>query len=41
MKRRVQVEIDLAALTRNYRRIVAHVKPAKVLCVLKIGRAHV
>lgn len=35
MKRRVRVEIDLAALTRNYRRIVAHVKPAKVLCVLK------
>ena len=35
MKRRVLVEIDLAALTRNYRRIVAHVKPAKVLCVLK------
>lgn len=35
MKRRVQVEIDLAALTRNYRRIVAHVRPARVLCVLK------
>ena len=35
MKRRVRVEIDLAALTRNYRRIVVHVKPAKVLCVLK------
>ena len=35
MKRRVSVEIDLAALERNYRRIVAHVKPAKVLCVLK------
>ena len=33
MKRRVLVEIDLAALTRTYRRIVAHVKPAKVLCV--------
>lgn len=35
MKRRVTVEIDLAALVRNYRRIAAHVKPAKVLCVLK------
>ena len=35
MKRRVRVEIDLAALERNYRRIVAHVKPARVLCVLK------
>ena len=35
MKRRVQVEIDLAALARNYRRIAAHVRPAKVLCVLK------
>ena len=35
MKRRVRVEIDLAALERNYRRIVAHVRPAKVLCVLK------
>ena len=35
MKRRVQVEIDLKALVRNYRKIVAHVKPMKVLCVLK------
>ena len=35
MKRRVTVEIDLQALVRNYRRIAAHVKPAKVLCVLK------
>ena len=35
MKRRVQVEIDLKALVRNYRRIVAHVRPMQVLCVLK------
>ncbi len=35
MKRRVTVEINLAALVRNYRRIATHVKPAKVLCVLK------
>ena len=35
MKRRVTVEIDLDALVRNYRRIAAHVRPAKVLCVLK------
>ena len=35
MKRRVWVEIDLAALVRNYRRITAHVRPAEVLCVLK------
>ncbi len=35
MKRRVQVEIDLAALVRNYRRIADHVKPMDVLCVLK------
>ena len=35
MKKRVVVEIDLQALVRNYRRIVAHVKPMKVLCVLK------
>ena len=35
MKRRVVVEIDLKALVRNYRKIAAHVKPAKVLCVLK------
>ena len=35
MKRRVTVEIDLKALVRNYRRIAAYVRPAKVLCVLK------
>ena len=35
MKRRVQVEIDLKALVRNYRKIAEHVKPMKVLCVLK------
>ena len=35
MKRRVWVEIDLAALRRNYLKIAQHVRPAKVLCVLK------
>ena len=35
MKRRVWVEVNLATLVANYRRIVARVKPAKVLCVLK------
>ena len=35
MKRRVHVEIDLAALVRNYERICARVQPLKVLCVLK------
>ena len=35
MKHRVRVEVDLGALVRNYRKIVAHVKPMKVLCVLK------
>jgi len=35
MRHRVWVEIDLKALVRNYRRITAHVRPAKVLCVLK------
>lgn len=35
LKRRVWVEIDLAALVRNYRRIAARVAPAGVLCVLK------
>ena len=35
MQRRVRVEIDLKALVRNYRKIVAHVKPMKVLCVMK------
>ena len=35
IKRRVTVEIDLRALVENYRRIASHVRPAKVLCVLK------
>ena len=35
LKRRVQVEIDMKALVRNYRKIAAHVRPMKVLCVLK------
>ena len=35
MKHRVVVEIDRKAVVRNYRRIVARVKPAKVMCVLK------
>ncbi len=35
LTRRVRVEIDLDALVRNYGKIVAHVKPRKVLCVLK------
>ena len=35
MKRRVTVEIHLKALVRNYRKIVAHVRPMKVLCVMK------
>ncbi len=35
LKRRVQVEIDISALVRNYRRIAEHVKPMDVLCVLK------
>jgi len=35
MNSRVIVEINLKALVRNYRKIVAHVKPMKVLCVLK------
>ena len=35
LKRRVRVEIDLGALVRNYRKIVAHVKPMRVLAVLK------
>ena len=35
MKRRVQVEIDLGALVRNYERIAKRVKPLKVICVLK------
>ena len=35
MRHRVWVEIDLKALVANYRKIAAHVRPAKVLCVLK------
>lgn len=35
MKHRVVVEIDLAALVRNYRKIAARVQPLQVLCVLK------
>ena len=35
LARRVRVEIDLAALVRNYRKIASHVRPAEVLCVLK------
>ena len=35
LRRRVRVEIDLGALVRNYRRIQEHVKPMRVLCVLK------
>lgn len=35
MKRRVVVEVDLDTLVGNYRKIVRHVRPAKVLCVLK------
>ncbi len=35
MRHRVWVEINLKALVANYRKIAAHVKPAKVLCVLK------
>jgi len=35
LMRRVRVEVDLGALVRNYRKIAAHVRPMKVLCVLK------
>lgn len=35
LKPRVWVEIDLGTLVANYRKIAAHVRPAKVLCVLK------
>lgn len=35
LKRRVWVEIDLAELAANYRKIAAAVKPARVLCVMK------
>ncbi len=35
MNHRVVLEINLKALVRNYRRIVARVKPLDVLCVLK------
>ena len=31
MQRRVTVEIDLKALVRNYHKIAAHVKTAKVI----------
>ena len=34
-KHRVEVEIDLGALVRNYRKIAARVAPLDVLCVLK------
>ena len=34
-RRRVVVEVDLKALVANYRRIAAHVRPAKVMCILK------
>ena len=35
MKHRVWVEIDLATLVANYRKITAKVSPAEVMCVLK------
>ena len=35
LKRRVRVEINLAALVRNYERIASHVAPVRVLCILK------
>ncbi len=35
LKRRVWVEVDLAKLRGNYRRIAAAVNPARVLCVMK------
>lgn len=35
LRRRVWVEIDIATLRANYRRIAAAVRPAKVLCVMK------
>ena len=35
LKRRVWVEVDLGKLRKNYARIAAAVKPAKVLCVMK------
>lgn len=35
LRRRVWVEIDLGKLRRNYAKIAAAVKPAKVLCVMK------
>ena len=35
INRRVKVEIDLDALSRNYLKIVRRVAPAEVLCVLK------
>ena len=35
LKRRVWVEVDLARISSNYRKIAASVKPAAVLAVLK------
>ena len=35
LQRRVWVEVDLGKLRRNFSRIAAAVKPAKVLCVMK------
>ena len=35
LKRRVWVEVDLAKLRANYRRIASSVKPMRVLCVMK------
>lgn len=35
MKHRVEVEIDLEALVKNYHKIASHVSPLKVLAVLK------
>lgn len=35
LKRRVWVEINLAELAANYRKIAAAVRPARVLCVMK------
>jgi len=35
LKRRVWVEIDLGKLRKNYAKIAAAVKPARVLCVMK------
>ena len=35
LQRRVWVEVDLGKLRKNFARIAAAVKPAKVLCVMK------